>query len=163
MGTIAISGITDFTLNLRRRIGDPSATTYVSTSLDLYGSAGFEHVEPILGLGYVITFTGGVPYVTPEPDNLGKQAALMAAEWIVKNDKAMQLIDNAIYAKDGAQAIDTSKSVNAAVDMAEQAYTRLNDFLEEAKYTVLTSGAGGGVIQTYDENEVDTIWDGSKL
>jgi len=163
MATIAISGITDFTASLRRKVGDQSATVYSNTSLDLYCSDGFQHAETLLELGYVITFTGGIPYVTPEPDNLGKQVALLAAEWIVKNDRAMQLIGNAIAAKDGAQSIDTSKGVNAAVDMAELAEKKLMAFVEEAKFILLTSGATGGVIDTYSDIEVYTSDDGSKL
>lgn len=163
MGTIAISGITDFTASLRRKIGDPTAAVYQSTSLDLYGADGFSYIESVQPLGYVITFTGGVPFVTPEPDNVGKQAALLAAEWIVKNDRAMQLIGNAIAARDGAQSIDTSKAVNAAVDMAEAASKQLKAFLDELQYVILTSGGAGGIVNNYDENDIDATDYGYRL
>jgi hypothetical protein len=161
MATVTITGITGFVSSLRRRIGDPSATTYTDDSLSAYLADGFNYIEEQLGLGFVTSITGSTYYVAPSPDNQGKLLATTAAEFFVKSDKAGQLIDNAILAVDGAQRIDTSKAVRAAVDMVDNAGRRLDDLILEMKHNGVI--ASGLVVNTYNEGELSTTSDGSAL
>lgn len=147
--SVTISGITGFINILRRRSGDPTGSTFSDASLAEYIGDGIDFVEQFNSLGYTTSISGTSRMVSSEPDTNAKVIYIAAAEYLIKDEKASQLIANAVVAQDGPQRIDTSKAIGVATISAENAYKKLYSMLEEYKYTGQLSGVQN--INSYEE------------